>query len=421
MDIFTWANQNMSSLLTILFYLGIFALVYFNRKRFEVQSGFIFMLRTKFGLKAIDRFSKKHRELVKLIGYIGIGVGFTGMIFISYTLIKNLYDLLFVAGAQSAVAPALPGVSVPGSPIFIPLIAGWIALFIVTFVHEFSHGIVASAHGLKIKSTGVVFFGPIMGAFVEPDEKKMEDKQDVAKYSVFAAGPFSNILLTIVAILAMLLLAAPALNAMTYSAGLSFGGVTEGYPAAEAGIKPGMVFTSLNGASVNNATSLTEIMDSSAPGQVIELGTNESVYTITLASYPIQNKTTLLDKVGNIFRRLWGKEIRQEQAQSQKGYLGVSGINTEYRLKNDNWFTKLGYSLLLKVEEFLFLILLLSSGIGLVNLLPLGPIDGGRMLQVSLTNINGKKKGTNLWKSVSAFFLIVLLLNVVLGLLNSLI
>lgn len=421
MDIFTWANQNISSLFTALFYLGIFAIVYFNKKKFEVQSGFIFLLRTKFGLKAIKNFSERHSRLVKFLGYIGIGAGFLGMIFISYMLIKNLYDLLFVSGAVSAVAPALPGVKVPGSPIFIPLIAGWIALFVVTLVHEFSHGIVASAHGLKIKSTGVVFFGPIMGAFVEPDEKKLEKKPCSVKNSVFAAGPFSNMLLTIVALLFIILATAPLLNSMTYPTGFSFSGVTEGYPAAAAGIVPDMVFTSLNGAEVNNASALTELMDKSIPGQVVVLGAEEKSYEITLAAYPVQNKTTLLDKVGNIFRRLFGKEIKQDQVESTIGYLGVMGINTEYRLKNENGLSKFGYGLLMKVEEFLFLIFLLSSGIGLVNLLPLGPIDGGRILQVTLAKLKGKKKGDAIWKAVSAFFLVVLLLNVVLGLLNSLI
>ncbi len=394
MDIFTWANQNLNTFLTILFYVGVFGLVYFNRKKFEVQSGFIFLLRTKIGLKAIERFSKKHRELVKLLGYIGIGIGFVGMIFISYILVKNLYDVSFVPGAQSAVAPALPGVKVPGSPIFIPLISGWIALFIVTVVHEFSHGIVASAHGLKIKSSGAAFFGPIMGAFVEPDEKTLNKKSDVVKYSIFAAGPFSNILLTIFAVVVMLLVASPLLNAMTYSAGFSFQGVTEGLPAEAAGVMPELVFTRVNGVTVTNESYFVEVMDASKPGDKVVIGTEEQSFEITAGEHP--------DKEG-------------------KGFIGVTGIGAHYELKRDNTLNKVAYWILQQFSELLWLIFLLSSGIGIINLLPLGPIDGGRMLQVSLVKINGKKKGNHWWKGVSLFFLIVLLLNVFLPLLLNLV
>jgi len=385
MDIFSWANLNLSNLLTILFYVGIFALVYFNRRKFEVQSGFIFLLRTKIGLNFIDKFSKKHREFVKLMGYIGIGIGFVGMIFISYTLIKNLYDVSFVPGAVSAVTPALPGVKIPGSPIFIPLIAGWIALFIVTVVHEFSHGIVASSHGLKIKSSGVAFFGPIMGAFVEPDEKTMARKSDVVKYSIFAAGPFSNIILTVVALVVIMLVASPLLSVMTLPAGFSFQGVTSGLPAEAAGIKPEMVFTSVNGVGVTNESYFIEVMDATKPGDKVVIGTAERSYEITTAVHP--------EKEG-------------------KGFVGVTGVGTHFRLKHDNIITKIAYWILQQFGELMWLVFLLSSGIGIVNLLPLGPIDGGRMLQESLVKIKGKKQGIHIWKGVSLFFLIVLLLNV---------
>jgi membrane-associated protease RseP (regulator of RpoE activity) len=389
MDILFWAHENLSTLFTILFYVGIFAIVYFNRKKFEVQSGFIFLLRTKIGLKFIDRFSKKHKELLKLLGYIGIGIGFLGMVFISYTLIKNLYDVSFVPGAQSAVTPALPGVKVPGSPIFIPLIAGWIALFIVTVVHEFSHGIVASSHGLRIKSSGVAFFGPIMGAFVEPDEKVLNRKSDVVKYSIFAAGPFSNILLTIVALVLILIVASPLLSTMTVPAGFSFQGVTKGLPAEAAGIMPGMVFTSVNGVAVTNESYFVDVMDKSKPGDKVVIATSSQSFEMTTAVHP-DNK--------------------------DKGYIGVSGVGTYFELKQKNAITKIAYWLIQQFGELMWLVFLLSSGIGIVNLLPLGPIDGGRMLQVSLVKVKGKKKGMGWWKSISLFFLIVLLLNVFLPL-----
>ena len=60
----------------ILFYLGIILLIYFNRKKFEIQAKIIALYRTKFGINAIHNFAKKHSELIKIFGYIGIGIDF---------------------------------------------------------------------------------------------------------------------------------------------------------------------------------------------------------------------------------------------------------------------------------------------------------------------------------------------------------
>ena len=59
------------------------------KKRIDLELGFIVLYRTKFGIRFIERFSTKHRELVKLFGYIGIGVGFLGMLSIVLLLPIN--------------------------------------------------------------------------------------------------------------------------------------------------------------------------------------------------------------------------------------------------------------------------------------------------------------------------------------------
>ena len=95
--------------------------------------------------------------------------------------------------------------NVPGLGI-LPFWYWLIAIFVIAVVHEFSHGIVARAHNIPVKHTGLAFFGPIIGAFVEPDEKKLRAGKDITQYSVYAAGAFSNVIL---ALLALLLLAYP--------------------------------------------------------------------------------------------------------------------------------------------------------------------------------------------------------------------
>src|SRR3990167_449105 len=148
----------------------------------------------------MDYITQRFQEWVILFGYIGMGAGFVGLVFISYTLIQNLYSLITQPSATSGVSLVLPGVHVPGLGV-LPFWYWILAIFTIAVVHEFSHGIVARAHNIPVKNTGIVFFGPILGAFVEPDEKKLVKEKDIHQYSVLAAGSFSNILLAVFAVL----------------------------------------------------------------------------------------------------------------------------------------------------------------------------------------------------------------------------
>lgn len=72
-----------------------------------------------------------------------------------------------------------------------------IAIAIIAISHEFSHGIFAKLNGIKIKSTGFGFLGPFLAAFVEPDEKQMAKKPIFSQLSVLSAGSFANVIMTI--------------------------------------------------------------------------------------------------------------------------------------------------------------------------------------------------------------------------------
>src|SRR4030043_2423487 len=94
----------------ILFYLLIIIFILANRKKFVFQAKVIALYRTKIGLKIIDKVGTKYSEFIKILGYIGIGVGYVGMIIILYFVFKGLYDLVFVPEAPATVSVLLPGV-----------------------------------------------------------------------------------------------------------------------------------------------------------------------------------------------------------------------------------------------------------------------------------------------------------------------
>jgi membrane-associated protease RseP (regulator of RpoE activity) len=367
----------------LLFYLLIAVIIILNKKKFQVESGFIFLYRTDFGIRWINKFADKHKEFVKIVGNSAIGVGFLGMIVISGYIIKGMYELLFVPLAPPTMSLVIPGIQIPGSPIFIPFWYGIIALFIVVVFHEFGHGIVARANGLKIKNTGIVFFGPLIGAFVEPDEKNLVKKDSVVQQSIFASGPFFNGILAVFAAILLLLVLNPITSTMVTETGISFNQLQEGYPAQKYGIEQNVPYTTLNGIPIKNSQHLTEQLSCVKPNETITIGNANK--TITLITAPSPKDST-------------------------KGYIGIYGITDNYELKSQVWWYKGIYYILYFLINLTELVVVLSLGIGLANLLPLGPVDGGRMLHKALINTNGKDKGIKIWLTISLITLALILI-----------
>src|SRR3989344_1080166 len=343
----------------LIFYLLVILFVAYNWKRIERQAKIIFLFRMKLGLRWMDKYSQRFREWVILFGYIGMGTGFVGLVVISYVLVQNLYSLITQPDAASGVSLVLPGVHVPGLGV-LPFWYWILAIFVIAIVHEFSHGIVARAHNIPVKNTGLVFFGPILGAFVEPDEKKLRKEQDIVQYSVLAAGSFSNIVLAVVALLFLNFAFMPLQETMVEPAWFSFGEYMKGnFPAQMAGIEPGTIINGINNQKVSHFQEFADELAFYRPGESIVVNTAEKNYAIKLAANPDNEK---------------------------KPFLGVLNIKNEFEVKEnyESGAGKILYSVLYWLTGFLRWLFLLSMGIGLFNLLPLPIVDGGRMAQVFL-------------------------------------
>ncbi|MFH1396152.1 MAG: site-2 protease family protein [archaeon] len=382
-----------------IFYLVIIALLIYYRKKVQTQAKIIFMIKSKFGLKFMDLMVEKYRQWVILFGYISVGAGYIGLIFISYILLKNLYDLLFVADAASGVSLVLPGVNIPGLGI-LPFWYWLIAIFIIALVHEAGHGVVARAHNIPVKSTGIVLLGPIIGAFVEPDEKKMMKEKDIKIYSVLAAGPFTNIILAVLALVLLTFVFTPIQDAMVEPQGFSFAEyINESYPAAQAGLPLETPIIGLNDEETTTFQEFADILFCKAPGDEItvtsfnEDGEKED-YNLTLVENP--------DKEG-------------------KSFLGIISIKNEFEVKEkyEQGVWKAVYYSVDWMNGFLRWLFILSLGIGLFNLLPLPIVDGGRMVQVTMRKVKGEKLGDKRYKQISMFFLTILILNLILPLIMN--
>ncbi|MFH0875456.1 MAG: site-2 protease family protein [archaeon] len=386
----------------IIFYSLVLIWIIANRKKFQIESKIIALYKTSIGIKFIDNVGKKYSELIKILGYIGIGVGFIGMVYMSWYLTTGFYNLFFKPEAAAVISPVIPGVKIPGAAVFVPFWYGIFSLFVVTIVHEAAHGVVAKAHGLKINATGIAFFGPILAAFVEPDEKQLRKQKDIVQYSIFAAGPFSNVLLALLAIFVLGAVFAPLQNAMVKTEGYSFYAITPYGAAFNASVPASVVFNDLNGVKIDSERQFVQIISNLKPGDLVTISNKENTYSFNAVPSP---------------------------ANASKALIGISGTTQDSivqivkskELKEDNSFNRIAYVVLEVLNKLLFWIFALSFGIGLANLLPLGPVDGGRMFQIASEKIIGnKEKANNVWVKVGFITLMIIVILLIVPIIREL-
>ena len=402
-------SLNFDVISAVIFILVMALLIIKNKKKIQLQK-IIFPLiyallwRTKIGLNFMERAANKYREIIKLIGYCMVGFGFVGLIYVSINILFLLFSI-FAAPKQASqqVALVLPFTNVPG----IGFLSFWyfiIGIFIIALVHEFAHGIMARAHHVPLKSSGLAVFSIVLpifpAAFVEPDERKMQKEADIVQYSVLSAGPMANIILAFLILLLLPYVANPAALApfestITQPLGISYTGLTEGYAAQEAGMLPGTIINGVNGKETLDFNSFTYELRYLRPNETIKISTSNGTYTLT------------------------AKASEEDPA---KGLIGIQGIANERRVKPEYEKIKKPYYWLKGMLKWLFY---LNFLIGLMNLLPLVITDGGRMLKVALEKlIPNKKKANKAALFVGFLFIFTILLALAirygLGLLNVL-
>lgn len=364
----------------IIFYFLLMLFYFTHKQKFEVQGKIFFLCRTKIGIKLMEKLAKYN--LLKHLASIGVFVGFAGMLFIFVFLIIETVKMLFVPGTPPALAPVLPGIEIEGAPD----LSFWhwiIAIFITAAIHEFAHGVVSKCQKIKIKSSGFAFFGPILAAFVEPDEKQLTKAKTWDQLRIYAAGPAINIFLGVLLFGFMIFVMSPVIGGLYDAEGLTVNTVLEGYPMEDFEV-PFTIY-SINGDETLDAVKFLEATEGLEPGDEVVLGTDSGEYTVILAENP-ENRSV--------------------------GFFGVSGFEQESVLKEN-------YSWLSWAEGFIQWIVLLTIwlfliniGIGLFNLLPLGPVDGGRMFYaVSLALFKNEKKAHKAFVWISLFVLGLIVIN----------
>ena len=310
---------------------------------------------------------------------VGIVVAFGAMIFITGTLISSLPSVF----DTPAVSIVIPGVEMPGSSIYIPFFYGLIALATVLIVHEFSHGVQSVGEKISIKSIGLLLFAIIPGAFVEPDEDELKAAKRSSRLRVYAAGSIANISLAVIAILLVSLISA-GIPYYFAEDGIAIDRIVTDSPS-DGVLKEGMVLQAIDNQTIGNATDYTNVLSSYSPGDNVSVKTDQGTYSLTLDKNP-NNES--------------------------RGFFGIQA-NKHFELVN-NSLGPLPWILFELLELFQW-VFMLNLGIGLFNLLPLKPLDGGYMLEILLSYKLSEEHYKPLVNALSVVMAMVIVFSIVAG------
>lgn len=236
------------ALLAITIYLLI--ILFLQRKKLLEKyhlalSGPVLMWRTERGKKFIDRIAK--RKFWKHFGSLGLGLALF-LMFAMFLLLIWSATIATKIPPERAPSPQML-IGLPGINPIIPVGYGIVGLVITLVVHEFSHGILARAAKVKIKSLGLLFFIIPLGAFVEPDEEELKKVEKIKRCRVFASGPFANFVTGLVCALIFSWVFMSALSPVAQ--GVFVTGVVKNSPA-ESSIHLGAVITNFNNTEIRS-------------------------------------------------------------------------------------------------------------------------------------------------------------------------
>ena len=333
----------------------------------------------------IDKLANKAPRFWR--GYMNVGIvistGF--MILMAVALVYSLKTLL----DTPTVSLIVPGVEVPGSPIFIPLLSGLIGLATVLIVHEFSHGILARVEKIKINSIGLLLFAILPGAFVEPDEEELNELNRPAKMRIYVAGSMANLTLAAIALIVMLVLSSFVILAVFDENGVEISRLTEDANAIKY-LSEGMIIEEINNVTVNDSESYQKAITTLKPNATVDIKTDQGEYSFQLKTNPM-NKSL--------------------------GFMGiqVKSHNVIAEPFDNQIYTPLLW-ILMPLSELLFWIYFLNFAIGTFNLLPMKPLDGGHLFENLLSYVLPEVAYKPIVTFMSFFMGIIIVVSLVVGL-----
>jgi membrane-associated protease RseP (regulator of RpoE activity) len=247
------------------------------------------MMKTRKGRGWLERMGR-FRRFWSVVADLGLLLAGIAMVLIVSLLV---WEGFLVTQIPASAAPSpQEALGLPGINPIIPLGYGLVAIVVGIVLHELAHGIVARSQGVGVRSLGILWFIVPVGAFVEQDEKEMNEAPRRVRGRIAAAGILANFGLAVLFFSAGALLVAGSVH--PNAEGVGVGTILSGGPAANASLSAGDIITALNGTPTPSNLALYNALANTTPGETIQVvyyspsaGTTETA-SIKLAASPYE-------------------------------------------------------------------------------------------------------------------------------------
>ena len=285
-----------------------------------------------------------------------------------------------------------------------------IGLAILILLHEFGHFIVSRLLNVEVEEFGIGFPPRMvklfeargteftlnwipLGGFVRPkgeNDPEVEGGLAAAspwvRLAVMFAGPIMHLLIGLVlAVLFLYSLGAPITSQVEVK------GVSPQSPAAQVGLQQGDVIEQINGQKISSINKLQEVISSNLdkPMNLTYQSPNGQTQTVTLTprSSPPQGQGAIGVEIGNPSKPI--SFLQAIPAGAQLAYDNVKGIvmlpvqmiqGTATPQEGRLVGYKGMFEIYTHLREPLYFFMAISISLGILNLLPIPALDGGRIL-----------------------------------------
>ena len=342
---------------------------------------------------ALIRVLGRTRRGIRVFADVSVIAGFLMMGFAFWFLFSNITNYFVQPTEFAELTVLIPGVTLTsGSAIMYFLLS----IPIVLVVHEGAHGIVGVMEKIGIKTGGFAIFIAMFAGFVEPDEEQFSKAKKISRLRLIGAGPTSNVIFAFAlgAILFTnpmfaMVVPEPFLSSFYEEAedGVLVLSLIDGGGAQQAGIQENDVIIGINDVNIASAMDLQK--NPVEPGDTVNV-------TIVRDGSEIVIPVTIMASPDDPERGLIG--IMRNDQPPQPIYNIIDwGLDTP-----------MGF----QFSMFLLWLWMISFFIGIINMLPLPILDGGKFIHTIIEGKISEKAVNGTMIAVYAFTFITFGLNI---------
>ena len=342
---------------------------------------------------ALIRVLGRTRRGIRVFADVSVIAGFLMMGFAFWFLFSNITNFFVQPTEFAELTVLIPGVTLTsGSAIMYFLLS----IPIVLVVHEGAHGIVGVMEKIGIKTGGFAIFIAMFAGFVEPDEEQFSKAKKISRLRLIGAGPTSNVIFAFAlgAILFTnpmfaMIVPEPFLSSFYEEAedGVLVLSLIDGGGAQQAGIQENDVIIKINDINIASAIDLQK--NPLEPGEMVDVTIlrdgSEVVFPVTIMASPDD---------------------------PERGLIGIMRNDQPpkpiYNFIDWGLDTPMGF----QFSMFLLWLWMISFFIGIINMLPLPILDGGKFIHTIIDGKISEKAVNGAMMTVYAFTSIIFGLNI---------